>query len=162
YLQADTTLAGSGTVIVQGVRGLYGYYPADISGAPGVRLTIGPAQTVRTEVALIGMDVVNQGQLQATGDSYGLTTVYGSLDNGGVLGAVGQGANLLVNGPTTSTGTIRPSAGGGISLAGGFTKAGSVDLTAGGGLGLGGKVVWDENITVPAGGKLSFDRATYD
>ncbi|MBI2875410.1 MAG: cadherin-like domain-containing protein [Candidatus Tectomicrobia bacterium] len=103
YLASDTTLAGSGEVVMVSPVGWA--WPSwgipVISGPEGATLTVGAEQRLHGE-GQIGLDVVNQGMIEADRSGFWLEglTISNGLTNTGTVGAV-NGATLRVNGPFT-------------------------------------------------------------
>ena len=131
-------VTGSGQIVLQNAACV----SAQIVGAAGAVLTLGADQTLHG-YGQIGMDVVNQGQiegdvnggtltfLQSLANTGTVSTVGGgnlslskALLNSGAVAATGSG-NLTVSGQTVNTGTLEASSGATLNIDGPFTTDGS-------------------------------------
>ena len=168
-------VTGSGQIVLQNAACV----SAQIVGAAGAVLTLGADQTLHG-YGQIGMDVVNQGQIE--GDVNGGTLTFlqslantgtvstvgggnlslsGALTNSGAVAATGSG-NLTVSGQTVNTGTLEASSGATLSLNGGLTDTGTLQQSDGATLNLGGTVSTPAVLSAIAGSVLRFTNATLD
>ncbi len=178
-LPSDFTLAGAGQVVMSSAGPWDWWAPAQITGAPGVKLTIGAQQVVHGWGAIqVQMDnhgrieadaaghtlaisgpLANDGTVRTLGGGYFVLS--GSLTNSGVVNATGSG-RLTVSGLTVNAGMLGDSGGATLSLDGGLTDTGSLQWSNGATLNLGGLVSTPAVLLAEAGTMLRFTNATLD